>query len=358
MSRPLDRERPLWEMYLVEGLEHGHVGFVAKAHHSIVDGVGGTDMLVALLDLEAQPPAVPPPAEPWRAQPVPSDVALLGSALGDLARQPRRVVSASRRLVSEIGRAAGAFRRQEHPVLTVGGPRTRLNAPIGPHRKVAFAAFALDDARHIKRVLGGTVNDVVLAVCGGALRDWLERHGELLEGSLTASLPVSVRTEEQAGEPGNRLAGLLVSLATDLTDPAERLRTIADATAQAKEIQGGVAARLMTDWVEFATPVVAGQAFRFLARSRLLERVPPMFNLSISNIPGPQFPLYFAGARVLSLYPMGPVMNGSALNITVVSYDGTMLVGLIADRDLVPDLDELAERVPAAVAELLTAATA
>jgi len=358
MSRPLDRARPLWELYLIEGLEHGNIGFIAKAHHSIVDGVGGTDMLVALLDLEADPPPVPPPAEPWRPQPVPSAVALLASAVGDLARQPRRAVSATRRLGGDIGRAVGAYRRQEHPVMSVGGPRTRLNAAIGPRRKVAFASFALDDARQIKQVLGGTVNDVVLAACGGALRDWLERHGDRLEGSLTATLPVSVRTEEEAGAPGNRLAGLIVSLATDLPDPAERLRAIAEATAQAKEIQGAVSARLMTDWLEFATPVVAGRAFRFLSRTRLLERTPPLFNVSISNIPGPQFPLYFAGARVVSMYPMGPVMNGSALTITVVSYDGMMLLGLIADRDLVPDLDELAGRVPTAIAQLLSAATA
>jgi diacylglycerol O-acyltransferase / wax synthase len=173
---------------------------------------------------------------------------------------------------------------------------------------------------------------------------------------LTASIPVSVRTEEEAGEPGNRLAGLMVSLATDVTDPVERLHAIVEATAQAKEIQGAVGARLMTDWMEFATPVVAGRAFRFISRSSLLDRLPPLFNVSISNIPGPQFPLYFAGAQVLSMYPMGPVMNGSALNITVVSYDGTMLVGLIADRDLVPDLDDFADALPAAVADLLKVA--
>jgi diacylglycerol O-acyltransferase len=354
MSRPLDRAAPLWEMWFVEGIEDGRVAMVAKAHHSIVDGVGGTDMLMSLLDLEPDR-QVPPPEQPWRPEPRPSDAALLVAAVGDLARQPGRMARVARRAATEAVGAGRGIRRSSGPAFTPAQSRTFLNATISPHRSIAFAEFALDDARAVKRALGGTVNDVVLAACGGALHRYLLAHGEPLSGPLVASVPVSVRTEDDRGELGNRLAGLIVPLATDVDDPVERLHAITDATQRAKEIQTGVAAHVMTEWTEFAMPLVAGRAFRFLSRNRLMERVPPLFNVSISNIPGPPVPLYVAGARLVSMYPMGPVMDGNALNMTVVSSEGTMFVGLIACRETVPDLDALAAAVPAEVAGLVKA---
>lgn len=354
MSRPLDRARPLWEIWMVEGLEDDNVAFVAKAHHSIIDGVGGTDLMVALLDLEASPGPVSPPERPFDPEPPPSDVVLIAGALRDLARQPMRAMRAARRMGGELVNAVRGARRSDEPVhLPVGGPRTMLNTTIGPRRQMAFAEFSLDDAKRVRELYDCTVNDVILAVCGGALRNWLERYGEELDASLVATMLVSLRTEEHSGQAGNQLGGVLVSLATDVDDPAERLHRVNAATSQAKELQAGVTGLLMTDWAEFATPLIANRAFRLIARTRLRERMPPLWNVSISNIPGPDFPLYLNGAQVLSMYPVGPVMDGNALNITVVSYLGTVWVGLIADRDHVPDVQDLAAAVPDAMRGLL-----
>jgi diacylglycerol O-acyltransferase len=354
MSRPLDRSRPLWEIWMVEGLEDGNVALVAKAHHSIIDGVGGTDLMVALLDLEQSPDPVPPPTQPFTPEPRPSDAALVAGAVRDLARQPVRAAKAARRLGGEVVNLVRGVRQSDDSVeLPVGSPRTVLNTTIGPRRQMAFAKFSLDDAKRVRKEYDCTVNDVILAVCGGALRNWLERQGEELDSSLVATMLVSLRTEEHAGQAGNQLGGVLVPLATDVDDPAERLRKVNKATTQAKEIQAGVTGLLMTDWAEFATPMIANRAFRLVARTRLLERVPPLWNVSISNIPGPDFPLYINGARLVSMYPVGPVMDGNALNITVVSYMGTVWVGLIACRDNVPDIAGLAASIPESMRRLL-----
>jgi WS/DGAT/MGAT family acyltransferase len=335
-------------------MKRGRFGVLAKAHHAIVDGVGGTDMIVSLLDLEPSPAATESP--PWKPEAPPSGTEVFLRGCGELALQPQRMVNAARRLAGDAVGTVRRARAAEGNAFTIGSPRTSLNTSIGPRRRVAFANFALDDARRIKSAFGATVNDVVLAVCGGALNEYLAGRGEQVDATLTASVPVSVRTEEDKGTLGNRLAGVIVPLHTDVADPADRLRAIVGETAQAKEIQSAISASIMTDWAEFATPLIAGRAFRFMTRTRITDRFAPIYTLTISNVPGPPFPLYLAGARLESMNPIGPLMDGNALGITVASYMGTIFVGLIADADALSDVDGVTAAIPGQIAALLAAA--
>jgi WS/DGAT/MGAT family acyltransferase len=236
-------------------------------------------------------------------------------------------------------------------------PKTFLNVAVTPHRRFAMAEVPLSDIKLIKNALGGTVNDVVLAVCAGALRNWLADHGERPEQDLVGFVPISVRTEDQKGAMGNRVSGMLVGLATSVKDPVERLRTIHDATKDAKDQEKAISAEVLTDWTEFAAPALAARAARLASSLRVLDRLNnAVFNLVISNVPGPDFPLYSAGARVLGVWPMGPISDGAALNITVMSYLGTVNFGLVASREVAPDLEALAHYIGEATEELLKAA--
>jgi WS/DGAT/MGAT family acyltransferase len=205
--------------------------------------------------------------------------------------------------------------------------------------------------------LGGTVNDVVLAICSGALRSYFAERGEHIDGPLQAMVPISVRTEEQKGAMGNQVSSLLVSLASDVEDPVERLHAITAGTKGAKEQEKAIGAATLTgDWAEFAAPALAARAARLASRTRVLERVRPLFNVTISNVPGPPFPLYSAGARMVALYPMGPINDGAALNITVMSYMTSVYFGLVADRDAVPEVWDIARHIDNALVELKKAA--
>jgi WS/DGAT/MGAT family acyltransferase len=235
-------------------------------------------------------------------------------------------------------------RRGSSAVLSQSGlraPRTPFNRPVGPHRRWAFCTVPLADVKTVKNAGGATVNDVVMALCAGALRRWLADHDALPEGPLVAAVPVSVRTEEQKGTGGNRVSTMTAPLPTHLSDPAERLRQCHEAMRAAKEQHGALPADLLSDVTQFAMPALAGQAARMAARLRLVEWLSP-FNLIISNVPGPNLPLYYAGCRLLSYYPLSAIADGQGLNITVMSYEDGMHFGLIADRELVPDLDRLA----------------
>jgi WS/DGAT/MGAT family acyltransferase len=359
MSRPLDRTRPLWEMYVIEGLENGLIATVTKTHHAAIDGVSGNELTVNLLDLQPEPAEIPPDTE-WKPDRVPTDLELVGYALSSLSRQPVLGLKAARRTVEA---AVTLRRRNRRPEITpppapFAAPRTSLNGAITPHRKFAFTQISLDDVKMIKNALGGTVNDVVLALCAGALRTYLQGRDELPAESLVAMVPISVRTEDQKGAMGNQVSQMLVSLATSVDDPVERLHTISAGTEGAKEQEKAIGAETLMNWAEFAAPAVAARAARLYSNMKLADRHRPLFNVTISNVPGPNFPLYSAGSRMVAMYPMGPIADGGGLNITVMSYMGTMFFGLVACRDTVPAVWDIAAGLQSAVDELRKAAEA
>jgi diacylglycerol O-acyltransferase / wax synthase len=360
MGRPLDRSRPLWEMYMVEGLEHGYIASISKVHHAAIDGVSGAELMVNLLDFTPEVAEVEPPAEPWKPDRIPTDIELVGWAMNSLSRQPIQAVKAVRRTT----RAALSLRRRNRqpgvtpPPAPFSAPNTSLNTAITPHRRFAFAQVQLDDVKMVKNKLGGTVNDVVLAICAGALRSYLQDRGEHVTDPLVAMVPISVRTEDQQGAMGNRVSSMLTSLATDIADPVERLHAISAGTTNAKEQDKAIGAETLMDWAEFAAPGLAARAARLYSSMKLADRHRPIFNVTISNVPGPDFPLYSAGARMVAYYPMGPIADGGALNITVMSYMGTMCFGLVACRETVPEVWSIAHGLRAALDELVKAADA
>ena len=357
-SRPLDRRRPLWEMYVVEGLEDGMIGCITKVHHAAIDGVSGAELTVNLLDLTPEPAPVPPQEQEWKPDRVPSDVEMVGYALSSLARQPVAAAKAVRRTV-EMGLNLRRRNRQpgiKPPPAPFSAPRTILNRSITPHRVLAYSEVHLDQVKAIKDALGGTVNDVVMAICSGALRRYLAEHDDLPEQPLIAMVPVSVRTEDEKGTMGNKVSSMFVSLATELEDPLKRYAAIVEGTSSAKEQEKAISASVLTDWAEFAAPAVAARAFRLASNMRVMERMTPIFNVTISNVPGPPFPLYSAGAQMKAMYPMGPITDGVGLNITVMSYMGTMFFGLLACPEVVPDAWTLAAHMNDSLDELTKAA--
>ena len=356
MSRPMDLNRPLWEAWIVEGLEGGRWAFVAKAHHLISDGVGGNDILVNLLDLQPEPREVDPPAS-WQPDQEPSDLRMLAGAVVETVKRPVRFVSTLRRAAG-VARdvASSRLNRRGEESIRIVGARTFLNGPVGPHRQVGFGSVSLDDVKAVKDAAGVRVNDVVVAMCGRGLRRFVEAHGESPDRSLVASVPISIRPEGNA-DLGNQVAGMTVPFHDDVDDPIEQLRRISEATRPAKEQLGAVSAHLLTDWTEYAPPAVAAQAFRFYTRTGLAHRHPPIANVTLSNVPGPPMPIYMAGSRMEEMYPIGPVIPNQACNITVVSYRDQMHIGIVADRDRVPDVTELVGLITKGLAELVQATT-
>ena len=349
LSRPLDHSRPLWELYVIEGLEGDRGAIVVKSHHAAVDGMAAFQLVAATTDLapDADPP--PPPEEEWRPDRVPSDVELVAGATLNLARQPLRGVRAATRVARS---AVGA--RLKHGsgsgVLGQGVPMSRFNQPIGPHRRVRFLDLPLEGVKELKRAGGCTVNDVVLAIVGGGLRRYLDWHAELPDESLVAFVPVSHRDDGDDG--ANRTAMVHVPLATDVEDPAERLRRIAATASAAKERFADTGPSPLTDLTAFAGPAVAAGAFRLVEMLRLNERARFGGNVVVSNIPGPPVPLYTAGRRIVGMYPMGPLAQGTGLNVTLLSYVDSLGFAVVADRELVPDLDHLVGDLATAFDEL------
>jgi diacylglycerol O-acyltransferase len=355
-ARHLDRRRPLWELYLIHGLSGDRVAIYTKVHHAAIDGVSGNDILAAVLD--TTPEGRPSEDVPTRVvESEPSALSMLARSAWSLAGNPLRGARLTYSLARSLPSLAASPARPRLPVIDrllgrdakvvlgsssgLRAPATPFNKPIGPHRRWAFRTVPFEDVRAVKNASGTTVNDVVMALCAGALRRYLDDHDELPEAPLIAAVPVSVRTEDQQGTGGNRVSMMMAALPTNLIDPAERLQASHEAMRAAKEQHGAMPADLLADVTQFAMPALAGQAARLSARLRLLERINP-FNLIISNVPGPNIPLYYAGAKLLAYYPLSAVAEGQGLNITVMSYGGGLHFGLIADRDLVPDLDVMA----------------
>jgi len=355
-ARPLDRRRPLWELYLISGLSGGRLAIYTKVHHAAIDGVSGNDILAAVLDLSPEGRDLGE-VPPWTCDEVPGPIPLLARSLVSLAWQPVRAVRVGAAVVASLPGLARTTtlpsipvvdrflpRRGSSAVLQQSGlraPRTPFNRTLSPHRRWAFRTISLADVKEVKRAAGATVNDVVMALTAGALRRWLVDHDALPDAPLIGAVPVSVRTEAQQGTGGNRVSMMIAPMGTHLSDPLDRLRYASDAMLAAKDQHGALPADLLSDVTQFAMPALAGQAARVAARLRLVEWLSP-FNLIVSNVPGPSRSLYYAGALLLAYYPLSAITDGQGLNITVMSYADGMHFGLIADRELVPDVDRLA----------------
>jgi diacylglycerol O-acyltransferase len=343
-SQQLDRGKPLWELWLVDGLEDDRFAILSKTHHALVDGISGVDLVSVLFDLEPEPDAPAPPAKQW-AQ-------LLGEALRERASVPSEIVRSVRaglraplRLASGAREALGGVGAMALAGLDLA-PRSPYNEDIGPHRRFTWVRTWLGDVKVIKNELGGTVNDVVLAMVSGALARHLKRRGEdTSEVELKAMVPVSVRSDEQRGALGNQVAAVWAPLPIWCEDPIERLRLIGEAMEGLKEGKQAVGAQVLTELSGFAPATILNQASRLMARQRF-------FNLVVTNVPGPQVPLYLMGREMIDLFPMVPLATKQALGIALMSYNGRLNFGLTGDYDLMPDLDELAGDLHAALTEL------
>jgi diacylglycerol O-acyltransferase len=356
-GQPLDRSRPLWEMWIIEGYQDGKIAVFSKMHHATVDGVSGSNLISHLCSLEADAPplSIGGKGEFGRD---PRELELLGRAVVSNLSKPITAVKLLAPSTKLITRTVGRARQGTAMAAPFSAPRTSFNGTITGHRSIAFADMSLEDIKAIKKATGTTVNDVVLAVSGGALRSYLDARGELPSNSLLATVPVSVREESKRSEGANKVSALFAKLGTDVEDPLERLEDMAEANRHAKEHHSAISADSLQDWAEFAPPRTVGLAVRAYAGQRLAEKHPVVHNLVISNVPGPPVPLYFMGAQILALYPLGPVFHGAGLNITVMSNYGNVHVGIIACRESMPEVDDLVQRFPEELAKLRAAVDA
>ena len=353
----LDRSRPLWEMWVIEGYEDDKVVVFSKMHHATVDGVSGSNLISHLCSLEADAPPMSLAGTPKYGRD-PRQSELFGRGMMSLVTRPLsavRLVTPSAQLITKtVGRA----RAGTAMAAPFSAPRTSFNGTITGHRAIALADMDIEDIRQIKNATGTTVNDVVLAIAGGALRSYLLDRDELPSNSLLATVPVSVRSSSKRTTGANKVSALFAKLGTDTEDPLERLRDMAERNKNAKEHHQAISADSLQDWAEFAAPRTFGLAVRAYAGLKLPEKHPVVHNLVISNVPGPPVPLYFMGAEILALYPLGPVFHGAGLNITVMSNNGQMHVGIIACRESMPDVDDLVQRFPVELAALKAAVVA
>ena len=346
-ERPLDRSRPLWELYVIEGLENGRVAVLTKLHHAAVDGVSGAEILTILLDPTPEGRLIAPPAREWAPDKIPSQLSLLARSGITAALQPAKAF----RLGVDLVKAVPALKplttvpallgigRDKDEVLsrpTLVAPHSILNEPITAHRRWAFGSIALDDVKDVKNRYEVTVNDVVISISAGAVRRWLLDRDELPERSLQAMVPISIRTDDN-GDMGNNVSAMIAPIGTHIEDPVERLEFVHETMNIAKDQHSATPATLLQDFAQFTPPAIAARAARWVFRNGRAGKVTP-FNLVISNVPGPHFPLYLAGAQLLGHYPVSAIIDGAGLNITLHSYLGQLCFGLVADRDLAPDL--------------------
>jgi diacylglycerol O-acyltransferase len=357
-GRPLDRGRPLWELYVIHGLPEGRVALLTKIHHSVVDGISGNEIMATLLDPEPTGRVIPPPPPDDVPAPIPRERAMLLRGLRGLPRQPLRAL---RSLPSTIagftdlpganalpgvpalshvyGRARRVLGSDEGAgvleVTTARPPRTPFNGPVSAHRRFAFGSLSLDSVRAIRREFGTTVNDVVVSICAGAVRDWLLERDALPDDPLVAMIPMSVRKRDERGTWGNRISMMIVPIATDEPDPRRRLQRTHELLRSAKERHSALPASLLTDATAFIPPAVAALAARNTVD--LLSRTRPPLNLVISNVPGPRSALYCAGAELEANFPVSVIVDGVGLNITVVSYKDRVDFGIVGDREQIDD---------------------
>jgi WS/DGAT/MGAT family acyltransferase len=351
-SQQLDRDKPLWEIWLVEGLEGDRFALLAKTHHALVDGISGMDIVSVLFDTSQEPAAPTATGDRWLPRPLPSRAQLLGEALleratvpGEVARTVRAVFRGPRRVLDGVKTAAVGVGAMAWAGLNPA-PTSPYNGTIGPHRRFTWVRAELRDIKAIKDSMGGTVNDVVLATVAGALGHHMRRRGHRTDGvELKAMIPVSVRSDVERGALGNRVAAMMAPLPVWCQEPMARLDLVRQELSGLKSGGQAVGAQVLTDLSGFAPPTIMDQAARLMSRQRF-------FNLVVTNVPGPQFPLYLAGRRMLDPFPMVPLAAGQALGIALLSYDGKINFGIVGDYDMVWDIDELADDVRASLAEL------
>jgi diacylglycerol O-acyltransferase / wax synthase len=357
-SSPLRRDRPLWEMWVVEGLAQGRVALIAKMHHSTIDGVSGANMLGRLFDLEPVHEFAPASTDAQGAG-SPRPWQLFAHGLASRLSEPWDIVRLIPSTVYRIG--STVWQLHEHPddaAVTAApftAPRTVFNATITARRSVAFTNVLLADVKKVKNATGVTVNDVVTAVVGGALRRYLESVGDLPDHSLLAAAPVSVHDQTSEHSGTTRVSVMFSLLGTDEKDPIERLLSVASSNRQAKKINKMVGADTLVRWSEHFWLNGFGLGARLYSALHVADHHPVVHNLILSNVPGPPIPLYLAGARLVGLYPLGPITDGAGLNITVLSQEERIGFGFVACPDLVADVWELADAVPDALAELVDA---
>jgi len=360
VARPLDRARPLWELYLIHGLSDGYVAVLTKIHHAVIDGLSGAEIMASLLDLTADGREAPPASDEHDRIPSSSEMLLRGVA--GVAKVPLHFIHSaptafpnlnevrSLAVVPGVSTVAGlaeqarrnVFRRPAHrhrPQLAA--PRTPFSNRISAHRKIAFGQLTLADVKTAKNRHGTTVNDVVVSLCAGAVRRWLMSHNALEDVPLVAQIPISVRREDQVGTYGNRIMLQTVPLFTNVADPVERLRLTHEALGDMKERHRALPAELLQDANHFIPPAVFGLAARSTFALVTSGAGRPPWNLVISNVPGPQVPLYLAGARLVANYPISVITDGMGLNITVMSYCGNLDFGIVADREQMSDVNQL-----------------
>jgi diacylglycerol O-acyltransferase len=365
-STRLDRNLPLWEIHYVEGLKDGRVATITKMHHAAIDGISGAEILGNFLDLTPAPRKFPPPVKPWVPDDIPSLISMLSRTTRSLLGRPGKTIKAVRETLPVLfsaGRAVLERRKLQQKGEasdTVAGiaPRTRFNRQITARRSFAFGSLPLDQLKLVKKAFKATINDVVMAICAEALRNYLEEKGELPEKPLVTGVPMSTRSAEQKGQGGNQVIFLRASLHTDVADPVERLRKISQEMSEVKERQRAVPASLMGDWAQLPAPALMARAARLYENFQIQNYHTPAFNLIISNVPGPKVELYFAGLKVLNNYPISIPFHGAAFNITLMSYCGKLDYGLIADRDTMPDIKHFSDLMQAALATLVQRAGA
>ncbi len=387
-ARALDRSRPLWEIYVIDGLANNRVAMFAKIHHATIDGMQGVELLTTLLDTDPAGRDIEPPKRPWKGERVPTTSELLARTAGTYSRNPARAARLSFKAVtSAVGMArSGTLAAVMAPITMpfanvplVGAltkrlagkstssevfpklpdrpaPKTPFNASITPHRRYAFKTLSLDDTKMVKNAFGATINDVVLAICAGALRRYLLDQKALPGDPLVAMVPVSVRTGNESDPYSTQVAAVLALLHTNIEDPVERLRAIHLSMAAAKGMSKAVPADLLTDLAHFAPPALFARASRLATRTGVMNRINPPFNLVISNVPGPAVQLYTGGARMEHFYPVSTVVEGQGMNITVQSYLGNLDFGVITCRELVPDAWQIVAYLGDALDELVAAA--
>jgi diacylglycerol O-acyltransferase len=366
-SRHLDRSRPLWELYLIQGLEKGRCAILTKMHHAMIDGMSGAEIMGVLFDLEPEGREIPPPDpddEDERTD-VPSSLEMLGRGLVALPLQPLRSISKIPSTLPYLDVApsilgvpgAGSISRyasQARNLLGAGegdgeiverprhqAPHTPFSGRISAHRRFSFGSLPLQAVKDVKNALGVKVNDVVIGLCAGAVREWLIANDALPSEPLLAQIPVSVRTEEQVGTYGNRVSVMIVPIPTDEPDPVQRVLRARDAMGAAKDRHRAMPAELLQDVTNFIPPAINARAARVALQLSAQQRMRPLFNLIISNVPGPPFPLYLGGAEIKANFPVSVIADGAGLNITVMSYRDSMDFGLIADRDQIPEIWDL-----------------
>jgi WS/DGAT/MGAT family acyltransferase len=355
-SQALDRSKPLWEMWLIEGLKDDRFALISKTHHALIDGIAGIDLATVLFDLSPDPPPLRHSGRPWQPHSEPGVAELLAAGLRGAVRTGIQLAEGA---LDALSHPEHAFARAREAAEGIGeivwaglnpAPETPLNVDIGPHRRFVGVASRLEDFKLVKNAFGGTVNDVVLAVVAGALRSFLISRGVRTEGmELRALVPVSVRAEDEHHQGGNRIVVMRGPLPVYIADPIQRLRFVSEAMDGLKESKQALGAEVIAGVQNFAPPTILAQASRLNFSTRL-------FNLLVTNVPGPQFPLYVLGREMLEAYPVAFLPQHHALAIAIMSYNGQMNFGLLGDLDALPDIDSVGQSIAEELARLVTLA--